>query len=86
MHLKRRLYHFQLKRGLSIDDQMNNYMKLLADLVNMDVAIKEEDKVVILLNSLSNEEYETFVLSLINGKQIFNYSDVSSAFVNYEVR
>ena len=39
-----------------------------------------------LLNSLLNEEYETFVLILINGNQSLNYSNVSVAFVNYEVR
>ena len=52
----------------------------------MDVEIKEEDKTVILLNSLPDEEYETFILALINGKQTHNYSDESSALVNYEVR
>ena len=64
---KRRLYHFQLKRGLSIDEHMNNYMKLLADLINVDVAIEEEDKAAILLKSLPDEEFETFILILING-------------------
>jgi len=47
---------------------MNNYTKLLIDLLNVDVAIEEEDKVLILLNSLPNEEYETFILTLINVK------------------
>ena len=47
---------------------------------------KKEDKTVILLNSLPDEEYETFVLTLINGKQSLNYNDVSAALVNYEVR
>ena len=61
-------------------------MKLLADLINVELAIEEEDKAVILLNSLPNEKYETFVLILINGKQTLNYTDVSAAFVNYEVR
>jgi len=40
----------------------------------------------ILLNSFPNEEYETFVLTLINGKQTLNYSDVSTILINYEVR
>ena len=40
----------------------------------------------ILLNFLPNEEYDTFVLTLINSKQTLNYSDVSVALVNYEVR
>ena len=65
---------------------MNNYIKLLTDLVNVDVKINEEDKAVILLNSLSDEEYETFVLTLINDKQTLNYSDVSTTLVNDEVR
>jgi len=86
LHLKKRLYRFQLKRRLSIDDHTNNYTKLLADLVNMDLAIKEEDKALIFLNSLPDEEYETFVLTLINDKQTLNYSDVSGALVNYECR
>jgi len=64
---------------------MNNYTKLLAYLVNVDVEIKEEDNEVILLNSVPDKKYETFVLTLINDKQTHNYSDVSSAFVNYEV-
>ena len=65
---------------------MNNYIKLLTDLVNVDVAIKEEDKALILLNSFPDEEYETFILTLINNKQTLNCSDVSAALVNYEVR
>ena len=65
---------------------MNNYTKFLANLVNMDVAIEEEDKTLILLNSLPDQEYETFVLTLINCKQSLNYSDVSAALVNHEVR
>jgi len=58
LQLKRRLYRFQLKRELSIDEHMNNYTKLLTELINVDVTIEEEDKVLILLNSLPDEEYE----------------------------
>ena len=52
----------------------------------MDVKIEEEDKPLILLNSLPEQEYETFILTLINGKQTLNYNDVSVALVNSEVR
>jgi len=51
----------------------------------MDVDIEEEDKALILLNSLPDEEYETFVLTLINERKSLNYNDVSAALVNYEV-
>ena len=84
LQLKRRLYHFQQKRGYFIDEHMNSYTKLLTDLVNVDVKIDEEDKAVILLNSLPDEKYETFTLTLINDRQTLNYSEVSAALVNYE--
>jgi len=38
------------------------------------------------LNSLPDKKYETFVLTLTNGKQSLNYNDVSAALVNYEER
>ena len=72
--------------GCSINEHLNRYTKLLTDLVNVDVAIKEKDKALTFLNYLPDEEHETFVLTLINGKQSLNYSDVSAALVNYEVR
>jgi len=50
LHLKRRIFHFQLEKRILIDEHMNNFTKLLADLANMDVVI--EDKALILLSSL----------------------------------
>ena len=84
--IERRLYCFQMKRGLSIGEHMNKYTKLLTDLVNVNVKIDEKDKATILLNSLPDEEYETFTLTLINGRQTLKYNEVLSALINYEVR
>ena len=86
LQLKKRLYRFQMKRELSIDEHINNYTKLLTDLVNVNVKIDEEDKTVILLNSLPDKEYETFTLTLINDRQTLNYNEVSATLVNYKVR
>jgi len=69
-----------------VNEHMNSYTKLLTDLINVDVKIDEEDKAIILLNSLPEEEYETFILTLINDRQSLNYNLVSAALVNYEVR
>ena len=61
-------------------------MKLLVDLVNLDAVIEDEDKALILLNSLPNEGYETFVLSLINGRTSLSYNEVTTAHINLELR
>ena len=56
LHLKGMLYRFQLKKGTSIGEHLNNYMNFLSDLTNMDEVIKDEDKALILLNSLSGDD------------------------------
>ena len=56
LQLKRRLYRFQMKRRISTDEHMNSYTKFFTDLINVDVKIDEENKTVILLNSLPEEE------------------------------
>ena len=79
LQLKSKLYGFQMKKGCSVIEHLNRYTKLLTDLINVDVKIDEEDKAVILLNSLPAEEYETFTLTFINGRQTLDYHEVSSA-------
>ena len=81
-----KLYSFQMQRECSINEHLNHYAKLLTDLINVDVETSEEDKAVILLNSLPREEFETFTLILINVSKSLHYSEVSASLVSYEVR
>jgi len=48
--------------------------------------IKDEDKAVILLSSLLDEGYETFVLTLINERTFLSSNEVITALVNLELR
>jgi len=65
---------------------MNNYTKFLAYLAHVDKLIKDEDKVLVLLSSLPDNDYETFILTLINSKQSLSYNEVLDAVVNHELR
>lgn len=85
LHLKSRLYRFQLKGGTSLSYHIITYAKFLAELANVDEKIKDEDTTLVLLSSLP-DEYETFVMTLINGKTSHSYSDVKPALVNLELR
>jgi len=49
--MMRKLCRFQLKNKISIGEHINNYMKLLVDLDNVDEMIKDEGKTLILLSS-----------------------------------
>ena len=86
LHLKRRLYCFQLKeKNLNWGTHERLY-KASCRFGQVDVLIEKEDKVLILLSSLPDEDYETFILTLINGKQSLSYHEVSSALVNHEFK
>jgi len=77
---------FLVEKGVSISGHINTYTKLLADLANVDVVIEEEDKALILLSSLLDEGYETFVITLINGRTSLKYSEVTTAIVKIKLR
>ena len=64
---------------------LEEFNKLLAKLANLEEMIKDEDKALILMNSLP-ESYEPFVTTWIYGKEILKYGEISSALMNHEVR
>ena len=61
-------------------------MKLLMYLANGDVVIEDEGKTLILLSSLPDEGYETFVLTLINERTSLSYNEVTTTLMNLELR
>ena len=67
LYLKRKLFRFQYKEGTSMLDHLNVFNKLIADLLNLDEEIKDEDKALVLLNSLPNS-YKYLATTLIYGK------------------
>ena len=42
-----------MRRGISLDKHMNEFTKPLADLIDLDEIIKDEDKALLLLNLLT---------------------------------
>ena len=58
---------------------------MIADLKNLDVEIDDEDKALLLLNSLP-DTYEHLVTTLLYGKERNKFIDVSNALVNNEYR
>ena len=54
LYLKKKLFHFQYRVGISMSKHLNDYNKILVDLQNLVVDISSEDKALLLLNSLPN--------------------------------
>ncbi|KAK0583590.1 hypothetical protein LWI29_038519 [Acer saccharum] len=83
LYLKKKLFRFQYKKGISMIEHLDNYNKILVDLQNLDVEISDEDKALLLLNSLP-ETYEHLTTTLLYGKDEVKFIDVSNALVNNE--
>lgn len=64
LYLKKKLFCFQYRLGVSTIEHLNDYNKILADLQNLEVEILDEDKVLLLLNSLPNA-YDHLITTLL---------------------
>ena len=85
LYLKKKLFRFQYKKGTPMIEHLYNFNKILADLQNLDVEIIDEDKALLLLNSLP-ESSEHLTTTLLYGKDEVKFVDVSNALVNNEYR
>ena len=43
LYLKKKLFRFQYRSGISMTEHLNDYNKIVADLLNLDVEILDED-------------------------------------------
>ena len=67
LYLRQRLYSFKMAEGKSIEDQMDEFNKIIDDLENVDVKMEEEDQAIILLSALP-KSYGHFVDAMLYGR------------------
>ena len=65
-------------------EHLDDFNKIIPDLLNLDVKIDDEDKT-LLLNSLP-ESYEFLVTTLLHEITDIDFEDVSNALINNEMR
>ena len=67
LYLKKKLFRFQYHVGISMSKHLNDYNKILANLQNLEVEIKDMDKALLLLNSLP-DTYDHLIITLLYRK------------------
>ncbi|KAH9659029.1 hypothetical protein KPL70_023708 [Citrus sinensis] len=85
LYMKKKLYRFTYTHGMSMNDHVNSFNKILADLLNLDERFEDEDKALLLLNSLP-DEYDHLTTTLLHGKDSVTFDAVCSALYNSETR
>ena len=78
------MFCFQYKPSTTINDHIALFNKL-ADLLNLEENVKDEDKALLLLASLS-DEYDHLVTTLIHGKDKVIFNEVYNALYNTEIK
>ena len=83
LYLKKKLFCLQYCAGISMFKHLNDYNKIIADLQNLEVEIKDEDKALLLLNSLL-DTYDHLITTLLYWKNEIKFNDVTNTLTNNE--
>ncbi|KAH9687230.1 hypothetical protein KPL70_014688 [Citrus sinensis] len=85
LYMKKILYRFTYTHGMSMNDHVNSFNKILADLLNLDERFEDKDKALLLLNSLP-DEYDHLTTTLLYGKDNVTFDAVCHALYNSETK
>ena len=75
----------QMHEGESIYKHIDNFNQIVLSLKNIDVAVDDEDQVVLLLNSLSRA-YENFVDTIIFGRNSLSMEEVKTTLQSWKLK
>ena len=85
LYLKKKLFRFQYQPGTTINEHIALFNKLVADLLNLEENVKDEDKALLLLASLP-DEYDHLITTILHGKNEVTFDEVYNALYNTEIR
>ncbi|KAH9763594.1 hypothetical protein KPL70_001222 [Citrus sinensis] len=86
LFLKKRLYTFSMREGVSIQDHIDTFNKIILDLEGVEnVKISDEDKAFFLLSSLP-KPYEDFIDTVLYGRISLTLEDVKASLCSKEIQ
>ena len=87
LYLKQRLYGLKMVEGSDLSQHINAFNQIISDLKRVDVKFEDEDKALMLLNSLlTSPMYENLVTTLTWGKETLELEDVTGALLAFHQR
>nr|GEU57216.1 retrovirus-related Pol polyprotein from transposon TNT 1-94 [Tanacetum cinerariifolium] len=78
-------YTYYMSPGMKLGDHIDEFNKLILDLANIDIEIKDEDQTLMLLTSLPSS-YEKFVETLLYGRESLTMEDVLATLNSRELK
>jgi hypothetical protein len=87
LYLKQRLYGLKMAEGSDLSQHINVFNQIIGNLKRVDVKFEDEDKALMLLNSLpTSSTYENLVTTLTWGKETLELEDVTGSLLAFHLR
>ena len=87
LYLKQKLFGLKMTEGTDLSQHINVFNQIVSDLKRIDVKIEDEEKMLMLLNSLSlSPAYENLVTTLMWGKETLKLEEITSALLGFHQR
>ncbi|KAJ8619267.1 hypothetical protein MRB53_027796 [Persea americana] len=74
-----------MEEGCDLTEHMNTFNGMISDLLRLDVKFDDEERSLLLLNSLC-DSYEHFVTTLLYGKETLNFEKVTQDIISNAAR
>src|SRR4051812_32485462 len=85
LYLKKKLYNLRMVEGTSVKQHLDEFNSIIMNLGNIDIIVESEDQALIVLCALLLS-YETFVDTLLYGKDSIFLDDISNALKSKELK
>ena len=87
LYLKQKLYGLKMAESSDLSQHINVFNQIISDLKRIDVKFEDEDKALMLLNSLSaSSTYENLVTTLMWGKETLDLEKITSVLLGFNQR
>src|SRR3954462_8530092 len=83
--MKKKLYNLRMVEGTSVKQHLDEFISIIMDLRDINIIVESEDQALIVLCSLP-PSYETFIDTLLSGKDSISLDDVSNTLKSKELK
>ena len=77
VHAQLRLYSFKMEESRTVNDNIDDFLKIIGDLSNLSIEVPEEVQAILLLNSLPSR-YDQLKETLKYGREVIKADEVAS--------
>ena len=84
LYLKQKLYGLKMAEGSDLSQHINVFNQIISDLKRVNVKFEDEDKTLMLLNSLpASSTYENLVTTPMWGKETLDLEEITSVLLSF---